>query len=178
MTKYIALCGLAASLALTSCGSKAGENAENQDSTATTASVTGPYEATSRSYSQDVEVGSHHYRVAIACQADKGAVVRDQLDTEFYDNLISVTISEAGSELASHTFRKSDFQGSYDAAHSILQGMAYSDYRDGQFIFGCQVGEPGNDEGGANFRVTMTSSGSVSITPDYTQDTSANESYD
>lgn len=166
------LFGLAA-ITLASCGTKQPSETETTATEPTEVASSGPYEATSRSYCEEVEVGSHHYRLAISCEANKDQVVTDALDTRFYDNTITVSISEQGSELFSHTFTKADFEGTFDANHSILQGMAYSEYVGGKFILGAVVGEPGNNEGGNNYRVAITTSGEISITADDTQDTAA-----
>lgn len=163
---------LAALLTLSACGTKSEQTTE--PSTTDTETTSGPMAITGGSRSQEV----NGYQVSITCLADSSTVVKDQLDQEFYDNKVEVIINKEGAELFRHTFSKSEFSGNYDAAHSILQGMAFSDIQNGLFVFGAQVGEPGNDEGGSNYRITVSTAGSMNIAPDYTQDTSSNGAQD
>lgn len=167
----------AASLSLMACGGNQDKNTADTDSTQVAAD-NGPYEMLGRSATHQVEAGGKNYTVSIECQADRQHTVRDINDSEFYDNLVQVTITCDTTQVFSHTFQKSDFAGDYDPAHNILQGMAYSELSGGLFVFGAQVGDPGNDEGGTNYRVTVSTGGAYNIVPDYTQDTSSNESLD
>lgn len=160
------LCNMA--LMLAACGSKSSE-AESSTDSAYTVAESGPLAILGRSYSTK----EGDYTIDIACKADSSVVVKDALDTEFYDNMVTVSITKSGSPVFQHTFTRNEFKGSYDKQHSILQGMAYSERSNGQFLFGAQVGEPANDEGGENYRITVGPDGSFAIAPDFNQDTSS-----
>ena len=162
------LAGLVPALT-TPCGSKTDATATDADSSYLV-TQDGPCYVPCRAFSE--KVGD--CTVSIACNPDSATVVRDALETPFYDNLVTVTVNRAGSEIFRHTFRKGEFPGTSDAG-SILQGMAFSERKGNILVFGAQVGEPGNDEGGQNFRVNVGTDGSHTITADFTQDTSAGE---
>lgn len=163
-----------AALALTACSSRQEAPTTGDEPEVTTE---GPIEAAGNSYTQDVTVGGQNYAISIQCTPDHNTIIKDELDQEFYDNTVSITIRRDSTQIYSHTFTKAEFSGNYNASRSILQGMAYSSVSGGQFVFGAQVGDPGNDEGGTNFSVSIPTSGngSATITPDNTQDTTSKE---
>lgn len=165
MKKYISILPL---ITLISCGNPTQDNNNGTADTATAA--VGPYAVLCRNSADTVQLNGQKYLVDIMCQADTSAVVRDALDTEFYDNAITLRLTKEGQEIFTHTFSKSEFSGHYEASKNILQGIAYSHTEGGRIILGAVVGEPANDEGGINYRIIVDTGGTYSITADYTQD--------
>lgn len=165
MKKYLAILPI---LTLLSCGQSTQES-NNGDSDSAVA-LTGPYPILCRSFTDTIQLAGDKYTLQIQCQADSSIVVRDAVDTEFYDNAITLNLRKDGQELFTHTFHKSEFSGHYEASKNILQGIAYSHTEGSRIILGAVVGEPANDEGGINYRIVVDTNGNYSISADYTQD--------
>lgn len=160
MKKYLYYVGSAVlALSLSACGGKTHEGHEGEDDAQGIAVTGGPeYDPCSETTQK---VGG--YTVSVKCQADSANIVKDSYDTEFYDNKVTVSIANAESNVFTHTFTKSEFEGNYKASAAILQGMAYSQRANGLFEFGAQVGEPGNPEDGIPFCVKVATDGSYTI---------------
>lgn len=157
--KYLSL--LSALLLLAACSAKTEGTSTQTDST-NVETAGGPIAIPCRSYSET----QGEYTIAIRCDIDSQCVVRDCLDTEFYDNIVTVSVSRGGQELFSQVLTKDDFKGEFDGSRCILQGVAFNELKDGAIVLGAQVGEPANDEGGANFRIVFNTSGTYSIAAD------------
>ena len=167
MKKYLFYVGSALlALSLSACGGKTQEGNEGDENALGAAATGGPeYDPCSETTQK---VGD--YTVSVKCQADSANVVKDSYDTEFYDNKVTVSITNADGNVFTHTFTKSEFEGNYKASAAILQGMAYRQRSNGLFEFGAQVGEPGNPEDGMPFCVKVATDGSYTIEVDYNQD--------
>ena len=157
-TALLALC-------LTACGGKNTENADTDTDSSYLVGSEGPlYEPCSET---SEKVGD--FTVSIKCQPDSANIVRDAVDTEFYDNKVTVSITRGGESVFAHTFLKSEFKGDFNPGTVILQGMAYSERKDGLFVFGAKVGDPGNDEDGTQYCVKVATDGSYTLAVDYNQ---------
>ena len=151
-------------LSLCACSPKTQEG-ETENSAQDTVTNNGPeYDPCSETTQ---EVGD--YTVSVKCQADSANIVKDSYDVDFYDNKITVSISNAEGKVFTHTFTKSEFEGEYNPASAILRGMAYNQRTNGLFEFGAQVGEPGNPEDGMLFIVKVATDGSYTIEVNYNQ---------
>lgn len=161
--RHTFLLAFSAMLLLASCNKQAPEQTVE---TPEAAMPTGPYTSLCRTFADTVTLDGHRYVLSLDCEPDSSTVVRDAVDTEFYDNRVTITVMEGDTQILSHTFLRKDFPGQYDPAHCILQGVAFMGVSQGKFLLGAQVGEPGNDEGGANYAITLTPAGDVSIEVD------------
>lgn len=166
MKKYLFYAGYGLlALCLCACGGKGHEGNEGEENASGALTTNGPeYDPCSETTQQ---VGD--FTVNVKCQADSANIVKDSYDTEFYDNKVTVSITNADGNVFNHTFTKSEFEGDYKASASILQGMAYSQRVNGLFEFGAQVGEPGNPEDGMLFIVKVATDGSYTIEVNYNQ---------
>lgn len=166
--KYI-LNALPIALLCLSCGSKTEADSSQQD---TLTSESTPQMEVFAVPCSSSTVEADGCSISVTCMLDSATIIRDSQDINFYDNHVAITITRNGADVFAHTFTKADFSGNFTPESSILQGMAFLESSNGQFIFGAQLGEPGNPEGGANFRVAV-SGGTFSVVPDITQDTSS-----
>ena len=166
MKKYLFYAGSGLlALCLTACGGKTSDSSDANADSSYTAISDGPiYEPCSE---KSEKVGD--FTVSIKCQPDSATIVKDVMDTEFYDNKVTVSITKGAESVFTHTFTKSEFKGEYNPAVSILQGMAYSQRVNGLFEFGAKVGDPGNDEDGIQYRVKVATDGSYTIEVNYNQ---------
>ena len=168
MKKSIFIISLGIStLALTaSCGNK--ENKEGSD----TDSLAQPSAPTPRESEGDMErtysakIQGNNYSITISRKTDKSLpTVKDDLDTEFYDNSVTVKIARNGGEFYSKTFTKEAFKGfltdgDYDKC--VLNGMAYDEEKSGggHICIAAMVGQPGLGEGHA-FTLDIPTDGST-----------------
>lgn len=178
---FIPVLGLAIGFTLAGCGGN-GE-AQQQQTTDSVATVKpqGPIADSELKRDYSVSMGGHEYAIVVSRYPDKQVpTVKDQLDQEFYDNCVDVTITRDGSAFFSKTFKKEAFEDYLSAADrkgAVLLGMAYDDTKsgDGRICLAAQVGQPGMGEGPAFTVEIPTGGGPYSIVRDVQQDTTADE---
>lgn len=124
-----------------------------------------------------VSLGGHTFHVEIRRFVDKEQpTVKDDLDQEFYDNGVEVTVMSAGSKFFHHTFKKDDFAGFVPEAERrayVFLGMAYDDRKSGgrTLCLAAQLGQPGTGEGPAFTIEIPLDGGAFSIVRDTQQET-------
>lgn len=100
--------------------------------------------------------------------------VKDNLDHEFYDNRVTITITRDGSEFFNHSFTKEAFADYLNESQRngvVLCGMAYDDTKTGgsHLCIAAQLGAPGEPEYAFTIDIP-TSGGAFSILRDNSGD--------
>lgn len=164
-------------LTLSSCKSK---NDANDDATAPAteaAAPAGPSESTSPLTRTDtIGSGSGAVIVSLSRSTDRSLpTVRDENDTEFYDNCVEITATRGGEEILRKRMTKADFEsllGDSERRMGVLQGMALVPEKctASSLALSAQVGQPGLDGEGPAFNVTIAlPSGKTDISKDNNQ---------
>ena len=135
MKRTLILTAGALALLLTACGGN-GEKTQPAADSVTVRQPSGPVPAENPlTRATTVNLGGHTFHVEIRRFVDKEQpTVKDDLDQEFYDNGVEVTVMSEGSKFFHHTFRKDDFSGFVSAAERrgyVFLGMAYDDRKSG-----------------------------------------------
>lgn len=163
---FIISLGISALALTASCGNKENRAGTNADSTAQ-ASASAPRESEGnmdRTYT--AKLGGESYEITISRKTDRSLpTVKDDLDYEFYDNSVTVSVRRNGEDFYSKTFTKEAFKGfledgDYDKC--VLNGMAYDEDKSsgGHICIAAMVGQPGLGEGHA-FTLDIPTDGST-----------------
>lgn len=119
----------------------------------------------------NIDTSADGFDITTEVKVDSSSVANCAFD-EYYDNLITLHVMKDSTSVVNHTFSKNDFRGDYDASKSVLVGMIYKERKEGVMVFAVEVGDPDNEEGGANFILRVDNAGAYTVTVDNTQDTS------
>ncbi len=150
--------------ALYSCNGGKKDNPQ-KDSTSAGTIAKGPIPADDEmTRTNTISFGGHEYKITVRRYPDKEQpTVKDQLDQEFFDNSVEVTITKDGEAFISETFHKKDFEENIpaeDRTGYILLGMAFDAEKtnNDHFFLAAQLGQPGG-EGPSSFSVDFPVSG-------------------
>lgn len=178
--KNLLLLLLTAALSV-SCGGDKKDN-DRAAQTSEQAETKGPQDADkplNRTYT--ATIGGKSYEISVNRSPDHELpTVKDQLDQEFYDNSVRVSITNGGNEIFARTFTKeafADYLSEADKNGMVLLGMAYDEEKTtgSRICLAAQIGQPGMGEGPA-FTIEISADGSsCSIVRDMQQDTNASD---
>jgi hypothetical protein len=184
MKKIVIAVAAAAGMTLMSCGSE--KASTPQADSVKTVATQGPQPADnelSRDYRSTIE--GHNYVISIHRTPDSSLpTVKDELDQEFYDNRVVVTITRDGDSIFHQALTKEDFLDYLSADErrgSILLGMVYDEEKSSRLhhCLAAQVGQPGTGEGPAfTIEIPLAGGSTFSIVRDSQQDTNNSQETD
>lgn len=134
---------------------------EPQQSAQTKKVITAPIAEKESVRTFEAKRGANHYEIKIQRSPDKDApIVKDILETPFYDNIVHVIVKKNGAPFFERTFSKNDFDAllsNEDRKHGTLAGMCYFEEAGSvnELVFVAQVCMPGMD-GGTHARVMLS----------------------
>lgn len=166
MNRFCFLLGTAVLAALAGCQTKDnGGKAEDAAASQQVAADEPQPSTTDMLRSDTLRLGGHAYIITTDRRSDESLPrVKDENDVVFFDNTVSVSITDGGATIFEQTFSKADFE-SYvsesDRAMCVFQGMALDrDNSDAARIcLGAQLGQPGLDGEGPAFNVFIPAGG-------------------
>lgn len=161
---------------LTACGDSKKDNAKEETVVEQEMNQKWPRPCEDDRTMQDtVVLGGSTFVVTIDRQPDKTLpTVKDNLDHEFYDNRVNVSVTRDGGEFFTHSFTKEAFADYLSEAKLkayVLCGMAFDDTKTGgsHLCIAAQLGAPGEPD--SSFTIDIpTSGGAFSILRDTSQD--------
>lgn len=170
---------------LSGCGKSSSSASSAIDTTETPLAVEqGPGRDDNRQFQKKVDFGGHAYEMELLCHPDETLPqVKDRFGDPYLDNRVELTVLRDGESWYSRAFTKADFSKfleTKDAKNFILGGIAYGGINSSGLIFGAQLNNPGDEEGGWAFKVTipLSGQGAPQIVRDANQDTSSNAAMD
>lgn len=165
-------------MCFTSCGTRTDGNVTDADTTRYALAVEeGPGHDEARTLpAAEAEYAGRHYVIQVSiAPSDSLPTVKDDYDDPYLDNAVSVKVTADGAAVCSHVFTKHDYASAasgIDLSHIILGGMTFDRIDGAGLHFHAQLNQPGSEEGGYNFNVTLRTNGTVA---DVTRDNSGED---
>lgn len=147
-----------------SCGTRTDGNAGDVDTTLY--DTTGEVEVEKDpelKMDEKADYNGQNYTITVhRTPADSLPQVKDSYGDPFLDNEVKVTLRNAAGVVFSRVVRKTDFAtaaAGLDLSKLVLGGMMFSSINASGVHFDAQLNSPGSEEGGNNFKITLSHNG-------------------